>query len=271
MSRTENLVRGAGLAAALLLAACSTSPPVPNWQANSKAALDRAIAAYMAGDTRVASVEFDLARRELASTGRADQVALAELTRCAVRVASLEVGLCEGFERLRPEATAAERAYADYLSNRAQPQDIAMLPEQHRSIAASGLSGDTAVAALKAIDDPLARLGATRGWVRADLLPWIDGMATALATGAVYYPTAYDENGQRVIGNTLSGMGNTNALYRGQNCNDWTDAGLNASHGHTHAGGKGWPSNNVGVSSCAIASWRAHRSVPPRGRRTSAP
>ncbi len=116
-------------------------------------------------------------------------------------------------------------------------------------------TGDAYVAWMAATDyDPLAQLGATRGWVRADLLPWIDSMTTALAAGAVYYPTAYDENGQRVIGNTLSGMGDTNAVYKGENCNDWTDATADTSHGHTHAGGKGWPSNNVGVSSCAIAS-----------------
>ena len=101
---------------------------------------------------------------------------------------------------------------------------------------------------------PATLLGSTRGWVRADLLPWIDDMATALYTGAVYYPVAYDENGQRVIADTLSGMGGTSALYVGENCNDWTDATLDASHGNTHAGGKGWTNNNVGVSSCAIAS-----------------
>ena len=60
--------------------------------------------------------------------------------------------------KLRPDVSAAERAYADYLSNRVQPQDIALLPAQHRPIAASGLSGDAAVTALQAIDDPLARL-----------------------------------------------------------------------------------------------------------------
>ena len=117
--------------------------------------------AYLVGDSRVAGVEFDLARRELASTGRADQVALAVLTRCAVRVASLDVGPCEEFDALRPDASAAERAYADYLANRVQAQDIALLPAQHRPIAAPGLSGDAAVAALQAIDDPLARLIAT--------------------------------------------------------------------------------------------------------------
>ncbi len=98
---------------------------------------------------------------------------------------------------------------------------------------------------------PATLLGSTRGWVRLDLLPWIDDMTTALSTGAVYYPVAYDENGQRVIADTLSGMGGTGVLY---NCNDWTDSTLNTTHGNTHAGGKWWIVNNVGISSCANAS-----------------
>jgi hypothetical protein len=144
----------------LLVAACSSAPPV-EWQSNAKSALDRAVAAYLAGDTRVANVEFDLARRELARTGRADQVALAELTRCAVQVASLDFGPCEGFEKLRLEANDAQRAYADYLANRLQPADAALLPDQHRASVAGGISGDAAASALRAIDDPLARLVAT--------------------------------------------------------------------------------------------------------------
>jgi hypothetical protein len=79
-------------------------------------------------------------------------------------------------------------------------------------------------------------------------------MTTALSTGAVYYPVAYDENGQRVIADTLSGMGVAAAVYAGHNCNDWTDSTLDASHGSTHAGAKGWTSNNVGVTSCDYAS-----------------
>lgn len=161
MSRIECIARRAAGALCLLFSACSTTPAVPDWQANAKAALDRAVVAYLTGDTRVANAEFDLARRELASTGRADQVALAELTRCAVQVASLHVGPCDGFERLRTDATAAERAYADYLANRIQPAEAALLPEPQRTFAARGLSGDAATAALKSIDDPLARLVAT--------------------------------------------------------------------------------------------------------------
>jgi len=101
---------------------------------------------------------------------------------------------------------------------------------------------------------PESLLGSTRGWVRLDLLPWIDDMTTALTTGAVYYPVAYDENGQRVIADTLSGMGVADELYTGYNCHDWTDSTLETSHGSTHAGGTEWTSNGVGVSSCDYAS-----------------
>ena len=100
---------------------------------------------------------------------------------------------------------------------------------------------------------PVTLLGSSRGWVRADLLPWIDAMATALSTGNVYYPVAYDEDGRRVIGTTLAGMTQTGTYSSGYNCNDWTDATLNSSHGNTHAAGTGWAYDNVGISSCATA------------------
>jgi hypothetical protein len=89
--------------------------------------------------------------------------------------------------------------------------------------------------------DPRTLLSASRGWVRLDLLPWIDDMAVTLTSGAVYYPVAYDENGQRVIDYTLSGMSSTGALYTGYNCNDWSDVTLKAARSHTHVGARGWP------------------------------
>ncbi len=205
MSRLEHIVRYAVGSLLVLMTACTSAPPAPEWQSNAKAALDRAVAAFLGGDTRVANAEFDLARRELARTGRVDLVAMAELTRCAVRVASLDVGPCEGFEKLRPDATPAERAYADYLANRVQAGDVALLPERHRPFAAGGLGGDAATSALAALDDPLARLVAigvlfqdgraspsaialavdtasAQGW-RRPLLAWL-GVQLALAEKA---------------------------------------------------------------------------------------
>lgn len=133
-------------AAALLFAACSSTPPPPDWQSNSKTAIERSVAAYLNGDTRIEALEFDRARSEVARTGRFDLVARIELLRCAGRVASLVFEPCAGFEALRDQADPAERAYADYLAGRVTPQDVALLPAAQRGEAP------------KDIADPLARL-----------------------------------------------------------------------------------------------------------------
>ncbi len=153
--------------AALALAGCASGPLAPDWQTNAKSALERAVGAYLKGEARVAQIEFDRARREVARTGRVDLAARVELAACAARVASLAFDACDGFEALRADAAAAERAYADYLAARAQPQDAALLPPQHRGFAAS-LGGDGADAALRAIEDPLARLVAAGVVLRAN-------------------------------------------------------------------------------------------------------
>lgn len=104
--------------AALLLAACSSAPPAPEWQGNAAGSLQVFHSRYLAGDTKGADDAFAFARSELAATGRADLVARAELIRCAAQVASLAFERCEGFERLRADAGPEERAYADYLEGR---------------------------------------------------------------------------------------------------------------------------------------------------------
>ena len=150
------------LIGALALAACSSGPKVPDWQLEAKTTMERSVAAYLEGNSRVEALEFGRARTELSSTGRADLVARAELLRCASRSASLVFEPCAGFEVLRPDAPAAERAYADYLAGQLQPQDIALLPAQQRA-AATGSD----VAALKGITDPLSQLVAAAVMFRA--------------------------------------------------------------------------------------------------------
>lgn len=141
------------LAAALLaLAACSSGPKPADWQLEAKTASERGVAAYMEGNTRIEAVEFARALSEVASTGRVDLTARIELLRCASRTASLVLEPCAGFERLRVDAPAAERAYADYLAGRLQPQDVALLPATQRA----AVGGDAA--AVKAIADPLSQL-----------------------------------------------------------------------------------------------------------------
>lgn len=132
--------------AVAVVAACSSQPPAPDWQAAAKAASERAVAAHLAGNARVEAAELARARGEVARTGRADLLARVELAHCAAQVASLVFGPCAAFEPLRADVPAAERAYAAYLAGQARTEDIALLPPAHRA------------AAPAAIADPLARL-----------------------------------------------------------------------------------------------------------------
>lgn len=111
-------MRRAALLLLLAVAACSSGPVAPDWQANAKFSLDAFQQAYLRGDTRIAEVEFGRARSELARTGNPALVARAELVRCATRAASLEFDACPGFEKLRADAGAEELAYADFLSGK---------------------------------------------------------------------------------------------------------------------------------------------------------
>ena len=138
---------------AAALAGCGSKPPTPDWQMNAHGALERYVQAYLRGDARAEASEFERARQELGSTGQPGLVARAELTRCAVRVASLVLEPCAGFERLRADAPAPERAYADYLAGGIAPPEAALLPPPHRAVAAG-----QGVDALKRIGDPLSRV-----------------------------------------------------------------------------------------------------------------
>ena len=197
-------------AVALALAACAGGPPPPDWQLNAHGSLDRAVAAYLAGDTRVADAEFERAQGELSRTGRADLLARAALLRCAAQVASLELTRCPAFEPYRADAPAAERAYAAYLAGQAgqaSPADSALLPPAQQAVALAA-AGAAADAALGAISDPVSRLVAAgvllqtgraspatitlaadtasaQGW-RRPLLAWLEVLALrAERVGAV--------------------------------------------------------------------------------------
>ncbi|WBY03746.1 hypothetical protein PE066_09500 [Ramlibacter tataouinensis] len=152
--------RLAAASIAVLLAACGSRPPAPDWQVNAHGSLQRYEQAWLAGSDRAAQAEFDRARRALAATGQAGLVARAELTRCALQVASLDFQACPGFEALRADAPAAERAYADYLQGAPIAADL--LPAPHRAVA-----GGADAARLAAIEDPFSRLVAAGVAMRA--------------------------------------------------------------------------------------------------------
>lgn len=142
---------------AILLAACSSGPPVPDWQMNAQSSVERFQSAYMEGNALVEAEEFKRARAQVARTGKTELVIRIELVRCATRVASLVFETCPGYEKLSADAAAPERAYAQYLAKALPAQDIALLPPAHRAVA--GAASDTAAAAaVEGIADPLSKL-----------------------------------------------------------------------------------------------------------------
>ena len=189
---------------ACLLAGCGSKELQPSWQANAAGALAAHSEAWLKGDSRVADAEFARARLEMSSTGRFDLVAHAELYRCATRVAALDIDGCPAFVALAPDATAAERAYAAYLSGQWQGIDAALLPEQHRAIV-----GPAPV--LGAVADPLARLVAAGALMQAGRI--------APAHVDVAIQTASDQGWRRAL---LVWLGV--ALKRAQTAGDTAEA-----------------------------------------------
>lgn len=196
----------ASLIVAGALAACASGPPVPDWQANSKAAIEQATVAYLSGDSAGEARAFERAREQVSRTGRPDLLARAELMRCAAHVASLVFEPCQGFEKLRADAALPERAYADHLMARALPRDaIERLPPAQQAVAAAVAVGDASTASVQSIEDPLSRLiavavlfqagkaspatialaadtASAQGW-RRPLLAWLEVLALRAERG----------------------------------------------------------------------------------------
>jgi len=192
----------AALSIVVMLSACASTPPPPPWRAEAKSWLDQGIDSYLDGATAASDAAFERGRREIASSGRIDLLARAELMRCAAAVASAVFEPCTGFDKLRQDAGAAEHAYADYLAGSLRGEAGNLLPAAHRPFAADALAGEAAISTLQAIEDPLSRLVALgvlfrsgrananaialgvdtaseRGW-RRPLLAWLEIQARVL-------------------------------------------------------------------------------------------
>lgn len=165
-ARTQAAVMRPALVAVVMagIAGCSGTTP-PAWQARAQGALEAHVAAALSGRDKAAAQELAAARREVARTGDAAQMARVELTACAVRFASLAEPGCPAFAPLARDADAAARAYADYLAGR--EADPALLPPAQ----ARAWRAADPVAALRAIEDPLSRLVAAARLFRAGRLP----------------------------------------------------------------------------------------------------
>ncbi len=183
------------LAATLLLLACASGPPPPEWQSQSFAALKSYTAAYLSGNTRVADLEFERAKTEIARTGRPDLMARIELLRCATQVASLVMTRCAGFEALAQDAATTEQAYASFIAGRWTTLQAAQLPAHYRALVAQSQTRATQADKpeqgenapnqneLQQIEDPLARLVAAGALIQRQPLTSVD-LDLAIETAA---------------------------------------------------------------------------------------
>lgn len=144
------------LASALVLLGCSSTPPPPDWQLNAHGSAQRAVAAWLSGDTRIADAEWRVAERETRRTADPTQLARLALLRCAAQVASLQLAPCPDFAPHAADAAAPEQAYHRYLAAQATSADVAHLPEAQRSLVA--LNAAALQAQLPKVSDPLSRL-----------------------------------------------------------------------------------------------------------------
>lgn len=153
-------IRGTTLAigcVAVLLSACSSTPPPPDWKLNAVSLLEHFQARWLEGDGKTAELALDKARAEIARTGRLDLLARAELAACATRAAALDFSPCAGYERLSSEAAANDVAYARFLAGDWAGLDAGLLPAHYADLvkARDDAAANRAAAEMK---DPLPRL-----------------------------------------------------------------------------------------------------------------
>ena len=142
----------------LLLAACSSQLPAPAWQMDSHGSSQRALEAYLSGNQRVATLEWQHARQAIARTGQPARMARLELLQCAAQTASAMPWDCPRFEALRTDAAGPERAYAAYLAGQTlDPVQAALLPPAQQALALATTDAAAAAHVLQ-LSDPLARL-----------------------------------------------------------------------------------------------------------------
>jgi hypothetical protein len=133
-SFTKVWALGLAFAAGLGLVGCAGSPSPPGFLSAAQTAMARGSQAYLEGDSRRSTIEYQRAVQLLSQTGRADLIAKAVLTECAAKVTGLDFEPCAGFNRLDQDARPSDRAYASLLNGELRSNDVDKLPENHRRL-----------------------------------------------------------------------------------------------------------------------------------------
>lgn len=171
-------------ASMLVLAGCAGGEATPEWQSRAHGALERFKQHYLEGEVRHAEQSFAEAKAAIAATGRPELAARAELVRCALGTAALDVDACRGFEAVHNDATAKDRVYSEFIMGRLHAGDVAALPAQYRSFV-QARDVPARDKALQQITDPVSRLIAAGAMFRAAALS-PDALRQAIDTASVH-------------------------------------------------------------------------------------
>lgn len=169
-------------ASMLVLAGCAGGEVSPEWQSRAHDALERFRQHYLEGNVRHAEQSFAEAKAAIAATGRPELAARAELVRCALGTAALDVDACKGFDAAHNDATAQDQVYGEFVKGRLNADDASSLPPQYRSFV-KARDEPARDKALQQIADPVSRLIAAGAMFRAAALS-PDALRVAIDTAA---------------------------------------------------------------------------------------
>jgi hypothetical protein len=152
----------------LLICACGSLMPVPDWKDKAGRYLEEYTTAFLTGRELSTDPHFVKATREIAAGNDMRLLAIAYLTKYALHTASLERFDDSEFlkiERLEPDAV--DMAYCRFLQGNFADVDAAALPSRYAGVLKAAARRDVALAAheISAMGDPLSRLVAAGVWV----------------------------------------------------------------------------------------------------------
>lgn len=147
------------LAGALTIMGCSSTPLAPDWALEAQSASERAVKAYMRGDTRIEAVEWRKTLDAVSATGQPSAMAQMALLQCAAQAAALAFSDCPAYRTYTSAASPAQQAYARYLQGQHMASDITQLPPAQQQVARQLLQPCAHIAALP-VAEPLSQLTA---------------------------------------------------------------------------------------------------------------
>lgn len=174
---------------ALVICACGSATPVPDWKDNAYTQLDAYKTSFLTGKEESTEPHFVKARREIAAGNDLSLLIIAYLTKYALHTASLESFDSSDFAKLyRLEPNLSDMAYCHFLKGNFSAVDIKELPVRYAGVLKAASDRDLTMAAreIAAVDDPLSRLIACGVWVRylpSDEIILQIGISTASANG----------------------------------------------------------------------------------------